>query len=343
MTKLTIKDIAKLANVSPTTVSFVINNKEGVSEDTRNKIREIIKQTNFIPNVNSRRLILKKSFNINVTAKENAFPFNNLFYMDVIKGILKKSKDFGYNLMFSNISESINNSSLYDAITQRNTDGIIFLQDVNPSILQEVEKNDIPYVVVDTQKINPSFICVKGDYELSSYTAVNYLIDKGHKDIAFIGMGEIPDFYLSTFNGYKRALSDSNISLQPSWVQSEANDEETAFKSMANILKSDQIPSAVYCAGDILAIGAMKCAKSFNYKIPEDISFFGLDDIIISQYIEPALTTIRIDEEAMGCKALDLLIKLINKDKCESYTVISDNIIERESVNTLNGAKTQTK
>ncbi len=332
MVKLTIKEIAEMAGVSRTTVSFVLNNKHGISEETRKKVIDVIKQTNYIPNVNSRRLILKKSFNINVAVKQNASPFNNLFYMEVTKGIVNKSEEFGYSIVFSNISDSIHSSSLYHAMTQKNTDGIIFLQDVNSSVLQEVERNGIPYVVVDTHRIHPNYICVRGDYELSSYTAVNYLIKKGHRDIAFIGMGAISEFYLSTFNGYKKALSNANISFIPDWVQSDATNEETGYKCMESIIRSSKLPTAVYCAGDILAIGAMKCAKYYNYNIPNDISFFGLDDILLSKYIEPSLSTIRIDEEEMGNKAVDLLVKLINKENCSSYTVVSDKIIERDSV-----------
>ena len=332
MGKYTIKEIAKMAGVSPTAVSFVINNKNGVSAKTREKVSKVIESTNFKPSFNSMRLFFKKSYNISIIIKQTSSPFNDLFYFEIAKGLLDKSKEFGYNIVFSDISLEGNNVILPEIINRNDTDGIIFLQDTDKTILNEIDKRNIPYVVVDTHSPNNDFTCITGDYLLSSFTATKYLISKGHKNIAFIGSSYIPDYYHQAFTGYKNALEETNMSIPPSWIQIDAFDEASSYKCMERILKSRTIPSAVFCSGDLFAISAIKCAKDNGYKVPEDISFIAVDDILLSRYIEPKLTTVKIDKEKMGSLAMELIIKKINNEQVDSIIVESDNIIERDSV-----------
>jgi LacI family purine nucleotide synthesis repressor len=337
MEKLNIKKISEMAGVSTTAVSFVLNNKKGVSEKTRKKILDIIERENYTPNVNSRRLILKRSFNIFLVLDNDISTLENLFYSAVINGIVGKANKLGYNVVLSLKTASFEKSPLMQAIKQNNADGVIFLQDIDNETIYELRKIKIPYVVIDSQKANPEYVCVKSNYELSSYVATKYLIDCGHKRIAFIGMSKIPDFYISTFNGYKRAISEQSLSFYPDWIQSDAYDETSAYNCMKNILNSNEVPTAVFCAGDIYAIGGMNCAYDMGYKVPYDISFSSVDNITASEYCRPKLTTIDIDKVEMGEKAIELLDAQINNNLPEKvYVIKSDKIIVRDSVRKLN-------
>lgn len=335
MGKITIKEIAKMAGVSPTAVSFVINNKEGISEDTRKKVNEVIERTNFQPSLNSRRLFFKKSFNIALVIRQTSSPFDNLFYFEIAKGLLEKSKEYGYNIVFTDISTEGNKVILPDIIKQNDTDGIIFLQDTERTILNEIDKLGIPYVVIDAHSFNSDITAVNADYELSSYTATKFLIENGHRNIAFIGSSFIPEFYLQAFLGFKKALDEIHVSIPSSWMQIDAVDEILSYKSMEKILSHTQIPSAVFCSGDIFAIGAMNCAKDRGYRVPEDISFIAIDDILLSRYYEPKLTTIRIDKLKMGRLAMELIVKKLKGEQVQSIYVESDNIIIRNSVHQI--------
>lgn len=336
MEKLTIKEIARMAGVSPTAVSFVINNKSGVSENTRKKVNEVIKRTNFIPNLNSKRLFFRKSYNISLVIKQTSSPFSDLFYLEITKGVLEKSKEYGYNIVFSDIPIVQGNVQLPEIIKQSDADGIIFFQDTENVILNNIENLNIPYVVVDAHVANADFTFINADSELSAYTATKYLIGQGHKDIAFIGSSYIPEYHYQTFTGFKNALGEVNIPIQSGWIQSQAIDEISAYNCMAKILEcgsgSKSTPTAVFCAGDIFAIAAIRCARDRGFKVPEDISFIGIDDILLSRYIEPSLTTIKIDKIQMGILAMELLVKKINGDIVKSVIVESDNIILRNSV-----------
>ena len=118
----------------------------------------------------------------------------------------------------------------------------------------------------------------------------------GHNDIAFISSNFLPSFYSQVFAGFSKALGEKGGFLSPDWMCIDAIDGESAYDAMTKILSSPRRPTAVFCATDMFAISAMKCVKDHGLKIPEDVSFIGIDDIIISKYVEPALTTIKIDK-----------------------------------------------
>jgi DNA-binding LacI/PurR family transcriptional regulator len=337
MSKITIKEIAKLAKVSPTAVSFVLNDRKGVSPITRKRVLKIINSTNFIPNRSSRRLSLKKSFNICLVMNPKSSPFTDLFYFDITRGIVEESSFYDYSLILCQLSlDKINEDLIPNSVRNQDADGIIFLQDTPEAILTSVEALGVPFVLVDAQdNSDHRYITVNPDSERSAYVATEYLIKKGHRDIGFIGSSYLKRYYLQTSNGFKHALRDHGLPIRSSWIFSNAQDESTASYGMEKILKSRKIPSAIFCAGDRFAIGGIKCAQQRGYPVPDTISFIGMDDIILSSHITPPLTTIGFNTVDMGKMAVKLLIKKINGKEVSSYIVPSENIIERESVRSL--------
>ena len=334
MKKITIRDIAELADVSPSAVSLVLNNKKGVGEKKRRQILDIIHRTNFHPNLNSKRLYFQKSYNISVVTKEISSPFSDIFYFDVTKGVLEKCKEFGYNMLLTDIPNgSIN---LPECIYSSDADGIIFFQDMEKELLGEAQQLGIPFVIVDDHTNDDSFSYINADCKLSSYVATKHLIDNGHRKIAFIGSSYLPNFFTQSFSGFKQAMDEIGATIPPAWIQKNAVDEMSAFLCMERILDSGNIPTSVYCAGDIYAIGAMNCVKKRGFTVPDQMSFVGIDDILLSRYVEPALTTVRIDPIEMGRLSMDLLIRKINGEKVTGIMVESDNLIKRNSVKSLN-------
>ena len=336
MKNLTIKDIARIAGVSPTAVSFVLNNKEGVSEETRDKIKMIIEQTGFTPNVHTRRLNLKKSFNINLAIKQNVSAISNLFYIEILLGILEESKHYSYNIVLSDISDTDREKRLIHNIHNNDSDGIIFMQDPSAHLIAEVTQTGLPFLVVDTQVLQPSFATVRLDYVNAARVSVEYLISKGHKSIAYIGMETNPGFYVNTFSGYKQAMEDADLPVMPAWIQPDAYDEASSYTCMERILHAREIPTAVFCSSDVFAYSSMLCAKDNGFSIPDDISFFGMDDIQLSKYTQPALSTLFINEIYMGKSAMCLIDKMINGEEYESIVLSSNTITERASVKDLN-------
>ncbi|MBS7298009.1 MAG: LacI family DNA-binding transcriptional regulator [Eubacteriales bacterium] len=329
MANITIKDIARLANVTPAAVSYVINNRPGVSEEKRNTILKIIKETGYNPSLSSRKLVLNKSFNIHIVVSSEYTSFDNLFYNTAIKRMMEICMKNGYNLVLSN-TEDFENSRLLHSISQRDVDGVIFLLSATPAAVQCLKENDIPYVVLDAHMTDNGSSTVFCDYSEASYASFRYLVSMGHRKIGFVGMKAIPEFFAASLNGYRKALEDSRIALDEEWIYGVDNEDD--FGDFSSILSHKGI-TAVLCATDIIAVNFMKELTKHNIKVPDDVSVCGLDDIVIAKYATPALTTVEIDKCKMGEEAVSLLIKMIDGDvETENICVHCTKVIERESV-----------
>ncbi|NJD04153.1 MAG: LacI family transcriptional regulator [Ruminiclostridium sp.] len=331
MPKLTIKEIAKLAGVSPSAVSIVLNNRKGVSDETRKKVDAIVKRMQYTPNPNSRRLLFHKTNNIAVLFKKSISPLEHLFHSELNTVIMHECETLGYNLLFAAVSVEDDLVILPNVIKSRDIDGIIFYGDIGPLIIRSIKEFDIPFIVVDTHCPDSNILSISTDYAVAAYTATKYLTSLGHTRIAYLGNSMLAQYTDRTFTGFKKAIEESKTALPVSWIQFGANDEMSARQCMENIFASGQLPTAVFCSADIYAIGAMKCLKSHSLNIPKDISVIGIDDIILSRYIDPSLTTIKIDKVEMGRIAIDLLIKKIEKISVANHYVSADNLIVRAS------------
>ena len=331
MKKLTIVEIANMAGVSPAAVSIVINGKKGVSDKTRLKVSEIIEKLQYTPNPSSRRLLFNKSNNIAILFRKSLQPLEHLFYSELNSVVISECELRGYNLIFT--SASLENDTVYlpNVIKAHDVDGVIFYGDTDPLIENALKKYDIPYILVDSHLQNGEKLSVRADYAAAAHTAVRHLIGLGHKQIAFIGNHFLQNHYAQTFSGFQRAVEENDFTIPMNWIQFEAYDENAAATCMSRILSGPLLPTAVFCSADIYAIGAMKSIKEHNLKIPQDISVVGIDDILLCQYVEPPLTTARIDKREMGRMAIELLIKRIENERVESRVLITDTLVVRSS------------
>lgn len=336
MSRITIKEIARMANVSPTAVSFVINNHDGVSDETRQKILDVIKATGFKPSTSSRRLLMKKSFNIALLLNPAASPFIDLFYNEIAKGILEKSREYDYNIVISEIRDNRRNRRLPDLIYSGDADGIIFFSDIEPDILKEVLKTEIPFVVADSHAVLKECTSLNPDYEMAAATATKYLTVNGHRRIALITSSFVSNFFRQTSSGFLSALEQAGIAAGP--IYQNARDEESAYNCMAELLGSGFSPTAVLCAVDMFAISAMRCIRDHGLGVPENISVIGIDDIFLSSYKEFNLTTVKIDKTTMGRMAFDMIMDKVSGEKVESVLLPANEIAVRGSVMPVNGS-----
>lgn len=332
---LTINDIAKLAGVSKTTVSFILNGKEGISEETREKVLSVIKQTNYKPTLNSRRLYYQKSFTIAVVFDKSAPVLGNLFYFDIMNALLKRCTFYNYALIYSEFSLNGNDIYLPENILNKDVDGLIFLKDIPLALISKLHTLNIPFVVADDHSEHDTLYTVKVDCRLAAYTAVHYLIEQGHKHIGFLGNLNLPAFYTQIFSGYQKALREAGLSLEPSWCYEKIVDRESIEKYIPELLNSDKVPTAIFCMEDILAIYLIQYLQKSGKKVPDDISVISVDDILLSDQIYPALTTVALDKEKIGTCAIDILMNLINNKPTQSITIPSNNLVVRESVKSL--------
>ena len=188
MAKLTIRDIARMAGVSTTAVSFVLNNRGGVSEATREKVQQIIRSTGFTPNVHTRRLNLGKSNTIHVVLRQYGYSLDNQFALETLSGIFTESKALGYSIMFTFVDDHMDCEQILDSVRSKDCDGVILNQVSDPGLIASLQQENIPFVCVDAHIPKDGALpLVEVDYHDAAYQATTYLHKCGHSQIGFIG------------------------------------------------------------------------------------------------------------------------------------------------------------
>lgn len=332
MANLTIKDIARMAGVSTTAVSFVLNNRSGVSEATREKVQQIIQQTGFTPNVHTRRLNLGKSFTIHVVLRQYDYSLFNQFVMETLSGIFREGKALGYSFIFTLVDDQMDCEQIIESVRSKDCDGVILNQVSDPTLIRRLQAEQIPFVCADTHlPRDTSLPMVEVDHYGAAYQAARYLHQHGHTQIGFIG----PEYHAGTLAGFSDYLKEAGLIYDPNWICKVPFSQRSVEAAIGQLLSNDRLPTAIVCVGDAFAIDVMSGIKARGLKIPEDISVMGTDDLLISRYLEPPLTTMTFDKEELGAKAMQLLYKIIQGMDYQAANIIPTTPVERRSVKTL--------
>lgn len=328
---VTIKDIARLANVSHTTVSRALNNSPFIKENTKKKIIEIANQLNYVPNYNAKSLVLNKSYNIGVFFSTISKGTSPSFFHEIIDGVNSNIEE-KYNLVIKGIDDlkSLN------YISKDRFDGIILVSqsESDNQVIYDVISKDIPLVVLNRKVEIDNVANILSSEKEGAYEATDYLIKNGHKDIAIIEGKE--GFKSSVFRreGYINALINNKIKINNEYIVRGEYNVESGFKAMKKLLGLRKIPTAVFCSNDDMAFGAMRAIEEHELRVPEDISIIGFDDSEFCNYVSPALTTVRKLSHKVASAGCKKLLEIINdSDKTLNDKVyISTKLIIRDSV-----------
>lgn len=333
--RTTIKDVAKYTGFSIATISRVLNNK-GVfySKETYRKIQKAAKELNYHPDAVARGLKTSKTYNI-------AFlePWRSDFFQEVSMGIQAFIKKIGYSLAIyrSNYSEDQERININSMISNR-VDGII----ISSAILDEenivkIQKQNVPLVIIEKFIDDETIPCVSIKNREISKKAVNYLVKKGHRKIGFIAESLDVGKINSRFSGYKDALLENNIEYNNDYLFIHNNLSGEMYIFYDYIKKYiDRIKNltALFITSDEHAIAAMKALREEGLEVPRDISIIGFDGLDISNFVNPALTTITQPRYEMGYKGMELLFKIISGATKEDIQLKAE-LTLRESVITL--------
>ncbi|MBB5323935.1 LacI family transcriptional regulator [Anoxybacillus tepidamans] len=330
----TIKDIAKAAGVSITTVSRALNGYSDVNEKTRQKIIEIAKQLNYSPNTLARGLVMNKSKTIGLlvsgltreSTKDN-------FTFEVLAGVNQYVSEVDYDMvLFSTTSTKQREKTYTQLCRERRVDGAI-LQGirVDDPYLQEVVESNIPCVLIDIPIESETVGYVTTDNVLGAKKAVQHLISLGHRHIAMINGYEFAFVSEQRLKGFQEALFEAGLPFHEHLVANGAFKEERAEQEAVRLLTQHPEITAFFCASDLMALGVMKAAKTLGKRIPEEIAIIGYDDIILASYTTPPLSTIAQNKFAMGYEAAKLLIEML-EGKAQSHIKILETELKiRES------------
>ncbi|WP_409252890.1 LacI family DNA-binding transcriptional regulator [Bacillus sp. SCS-153A] len=338
---VTIYDLAKRTGFSSTTVSKALNNYTDVSEKTKKKILDAAAEMGYLPNAHAQSLSTKKSWTIGVMfAEDNEVGLRHPFFSALIESFRKYVEREGYDLIFASRNLRNRDTSYLEHFQYRAVDGIVVIcSDPSDPQVQEMINSDLPIVVIDM--FNQNCSVVYSDNMEGGELAVNYLHSLGHTRIAHISGDPSIDAGAQRIKGFTEAMKELSLPILEGYlVNGGMFSIEEGKAAMASLLSLDTKPTAVFVAGDHMAIGAMEAIKEKGLKIPQDISIIGYDDIEMSAYVTPKLTTVRQDTDRIGAKAGELLMNQINqKKKLLTKEVIPVELMIRESCTSIKKEK----
>ncbi len=326
----TIKDVAKKANVSVATVSRVLNSTDNVQEKTKKRVLEVIKELNYSPNLlgrNLRRLETKKILILLNT-------ISNQFYSQVVKGIEQMALSAGYTVMVCMTHSNIEIEQRYmEMLKTKLVDGAIFLttEQNGKTLTNQLKSVHVVQACEPCEEFLTPTVSI--DNESAAFDSVNYLIEMGHRKIAFFGAGNIYESSIRRRLGYERALVNYGISIKQDWIFNEGFSFNAGIRAANMLLTAKEMPTAIFCVSDSCAAGAIKALAQNGIKTPQDISIMGFDNTQLSQIYIPSITTLKQPQFDIGFKAMELLLDKINGISITNQNILlSYDIVKRESV-----------
>ncbi|PAE12801.1 LacI family transcriptional regulator [Niallia circulans] len=327
---VTIKDIAKLAGVSHTTVSRALNDSPLIKPATKDKIKKIAAELHYVPNFNAKSLVNQKSYTIGVFFSSISHGTSSSFLVDVIKGV-NSVLDENYCIAVNGIDTLVH----FDKIISKRFDGIIVLSqsDTDNAFIYYIQQTGIPLVVLNRRLDDPSIPNVSANDQQGVEQAIDEAISLGHKNLAYINGKSSFRSSAERKQGFVNSLSKHRLSVQPEFMVNGDYSMESGFEKMKQLLDLPTPPSLVFCANDDMAIGALKACFSKERKVPNDISIIGFDDIAFAQYSTPALTTIHKPIDKISEIGMQMLIALMNNGTLEKTQILVDTfLVKRESL-----------
>lgn len=314
-----IKDVARMAGVSTSTVSLVFNQPNRIKEETRFRVLAVAEKLNYVPNRLARSLVTNKTKTIGLVISDIIDPF----YAEISRAIEDTLNKEGYSLILCNTDNDIKKEVQYiNLLLEQNVEGIILVPIGNKEdhLLKAI--NQGKKIVFIDRKIDKLPICsVTIDNEKAGYMATDYLIKKGHKVIACISGNQFLKTIQDRIKGYKNAHFDNNLPFFESLIIPGSYKTEENHNVILEIFKKKKDITAFFVTSDIIAYGVLDSLKRLDIDVPGQISIIGFDDISFSKYLSVPLTTINQPKYELGQAAAKIILKKLNKEK-------NDNSIE---------------
>lgn len=327
--KPTIKDVAREANVSISTVSYAVNNSDRISEKTRKHVLEVAKRLNYSANSNAKRLRQKNNGAIGIF-------FNSWFgpiYSELVRGVEKKVHEMGYDLIACSVFGGPE-STAHRYLSDKMVDGAIILSNsFDNDFLMNVADKSQPLVVLDREIKAPHIYNILIDNFGGAFAATKALIESGCKEVYFFGGPDDSYDNQRRLEGYIAALGFNSIGFSQDLIIHSDFTEEGGYNSMVALFEKGIHPKAIFSGNDEMALGIIRAAREHGVAIPEEMKVVGFDNIRESEISTPALTTVTHHKFNMGVKAATVLFDAMNgKEDIESVTMLPTKLVERESM-----------
>lgn len=316
MTNLTLDDIARLAGVSRSTVSRVVNDQPNVKPEVRQRVLSIIEANNFHPNAAARTLAMQRSATLGLILPQSVSAFfNDPYYPSLLKGIAKACNQYNFTLALFLVSTKEEEENVFSRVGRKGfLDGVMIQSGHHgdQGIIGRMIDGNIPLIVLGRpfRADNVTFIDV--DNVQASFTAVSHLLQTGCKRVATITGPFDSAVGIDRLHGYRKAHKHWKQPVDETLIVEGDFTENGGYNAMKKLIPLR--PDAVFAASDVMALGAMNAANEANLKIPDEIAFIGFDDLPIQRHAISQLSTVRQDPPLMGFRAVEILIEMIDKD-----------------------------
>lgn len=335
MKSTTIIDVAKKAQVSVATVSRVVNGNYPVKDSTRRKVLEAIRDLKYIPNIQARELNTQRSSIIGIIVPS----LFNTFFAEVVNGIESFTASSGYSLLLTYTKDNpISEKRCMNELLMRNVSGIINIspntEKVASDFFDQIAER-MPMVFINSYVKRPAISYVNNDEQIGTKIALECLISLGHKNICFI-RGDRSDSYEFKQNAYEEIMRKMHNFREDYILNIGAGNsietvELTAEKVVETLQEKKEI-TAIFSCNDLMGIGAVNGCHRLGIKVPQDMSVMGFDNILLSNFIEPKLTTMDQNMMTLGWTAASLLMeKIANENKTSRQVVLQNTLVLRDT------------
>ncbi|WP_066196244.1 MULTISPECIES: LacI family DNA-binding transcriptional regulator [Gracilibacillus] len=324
----TIKDVARVAGVAVSTASYALNNNGRVSQKTKQKVEEAAKQLNYRKNGIASDLKRTKTNTIALILSDLSGPF----YSELIKGVQDITTANGYDLIACS-SIGGKQSTAVKFLMEKRVDGAIILaNNISDKITLQASQGGLPLVVLDRNVQGEHVYHVEVDNEDGGFKATEFLINKGHRQISYIG-GPVDSYdNKKRLIGYQKALRKNNLFEHSKWNLQGDFTREGGYRATKLLIAQGELPSAIFYGNDEMAIGGMQAFKENQIRVPEDISIIGFDDIQLAEFVTPSLTTIKQPKYEVGALSVHLIFQLLEGKQINEQYKLPTELVVRESV-----------
>ncbi|MEG5263492.1 LacI family DNA-binding transcriptional regulator [Pseudomonas sp. JDS28PS106] len=326
----TIKDVAALAGISYTTVSHVVNKTRPVSEPVRLKVEAAIAQLEYVPSAVARSLKAKSTRTIGLLIPNGINPY----FAELARGIEDHCERNGFCVILCNSDDNPDKQRNYlRVLLEKRVDGLIVSSvDGDVSVAGGLAEVRTPLVVVDRELDGISADTVRIDHEQGAWLATRHLLDLGHRRIACIGGPADTPVAEMRLAGYRRAMQQAGVSLSPGWMVTSEFTSPAGYRAAVSLLHHDR-PTAIFAGNDVIAIAVLRAAAERGIAVPKDLSVVGFDDIQMSRYVYPALTTVGQSIRQLGETAAQMLLRRIAAPDAHDVhrQLVMPSVVVRES------------
>ena len=334
-----IRDVARMAQVSPATVSRILNNNQTykTTDETRRNVLRAVAELGYKP-------LVKKAVQIAPAASDRQFSvgcllastkgkYSDPFYLSILSSIEQELEKHNGAVTMVHTEEELENSAVLSRLLDAHLDGLVMMRPLAEPLFNLLHSN-IPHIVgIDTGHM--PIDNVEYDHLRVSKMAVEYLYQKGHRQIGYIGggVGSVPLYRSRRFRSYRETMADLGLEVRPEWVLDCNWDDQLCIRLVEQTEKSCGLPSAFYAASDLMAMAALRALYQMGIPVPDRVAVIGMSNIEMSQFANPPLTTIDVPTEEMGIVAARVMAERVHGDRTlPKRILLPSTLIERNSV-----------